>query len=293
MAAVILDGKALAAQLKEELAARTAALIERVGAAPRLAIVALEEAGPPAVYVGSVTRAAQRAGIEPYMVALPADVREDELGERIDALNRDPTVAGIVVTEPLPSPLSMTQVAERIAPAKDVDGANPVNAGRLARGEPGLVPATALAVMTILQRHGIEVAGRRAVVVGRSSVIGRPVSLLLIGADATVTVSHTRTRDLAAETRRAEILVVAAGRPGLIGPEMVSPGCVVIDCGINSTPSGVVGDVDFEAVREIAAAITPVPGGVGPVTSMMLATQTIDAAERAADVAGAREARTD
>jgi methylenetetrahydrofolate dehydrogenase (NADP+)/methenyltetrahydrofolate cyclohydrolase len=293
MAAEILDGKALAAQLKEELAARTAALIERVGAAPRLAIVALEEAGPPAVYVRSVTRAAQRAGIEPFIVALLADVREDELGERIDALNRDPTVAGIVVTEPLPSPLSMTQVAERIAPAKDVDGANPVNAGRLARGEPGLVPATALAVMTILQRHGIEVAGRRAVVVGRSSVIGRPVSLLLIGADATVTVSHTRTRDLAAETRRAEILVVAAGRPGLIGPEMVSPGCVVIDCGINSTPSGVVGDVDFEAVREIAAAITPVPGGVGPVTSMMLATQTIDAAERAADVAGAREARTD
>jgi methylenetetrahydrofolate dehydrogenase (NADP+)/methenyltetrahydrofolate cyclohydrolase len=187
----------------------------------------------------------------------------------------------------------MTQVAERIAPGKDVDGANPVNAGRLARGEPGMVPATALAVMTILRRHGVEVAGQRAVVVGRSSVIGRPVSLLLIGANATVTICHTRTSDLAAETRRAEILVVAAGRPGLIGPEMVSPGCVVIDCGINSTPSGLMGDVEFEAIREVAAAITPVPGGVGPVTSMMLATQTIDAAERAARVAAADEARTD
>ena len=226
--------------------------------------------------------AAERVGISPVVVMLQSDAAQVAVGEQIDELNRDPSVAGIVIAEPLPVGLSKTDVAARIDPAKDVDGAGPENAGWLARGEPRLVPATALSVMTILRRHAIPIAGRLAVVVGRSPVIGRPAAQLLIGADATVVVCHSRTSDLGAETRRAEILVVAAGRPGLIGPDMVSPGCVVVDCGINTTAAGVVGDVSFEAVRAIAAAITPVPGGVGPVTSMMVVSQTIDAAERLA-----------
>jgi len=284
MSAELLDGKALAGQLREELAARTSALVARGGAAPRLAIIRFDAEGPSAVYVRSVARAAERVGISPVVVMLQSDAAHVAVGEQIDELNRDPSVAGIVITEPLPVGLSKTEVAARIDPAKDVDGAGPENAGWLARGEPRLVPATALSVMTILRRHAIPIAGRLAVVVGRSPVIGRPAAQLLIGADATVVVCHSRTSDLGAETRRAEILVVAAGRPGLIGPDMVSRGCVVIDCGINTTATGVVGDVAFEAVRGSVAAITPVPGGVGPVTSMMVVAQTIDAAERFAEM---------
>ncbi|TMB84250.1 MAG: bifunctional 5,10-methylenetetrahydrofolate dehydrogenase/5,10-methenyltetrahydrofolate cyclohydrolase [Chloroflexi bacterium] len=284
MSAELLDGKALAGQLREELAARTSALVARVGAAPRLAIIRFDAEGPSAVYVRSVAMAAERVGISPVVVMLQSDAAQVAVGEQIDELNRDPSVAGIVIAEPLPVGLSKTEVAARIDPAKDVDGAGPENAGWLARGEPRLVPATALSVMTILRRHAIPIAGRLAVVVGRSPVIGRPAAQLLIGADATVVVCHSRTSDLGAETRRAEILVVAAGRPGLIGPDMVSRGCVVIDCGINTTATGVVGDVAFEAVRGSVAAITPVPGGVGPVTSMMVVAQTIDAAERFAEM---------
>ena len=283
MTAVLLDGKALAAELAEKLAQRVSSIVARSGAVPRLAIVRFEVSGPSDIYVRSLVRAAGRTGIDPLIVALPSDATADVVSDRIRELNRDATVAGVVLAEPLPAGLSRTGAAAHINPSKDVDGANPLNAGWLARGEPGLLPATALAVITILQRNEIAIAGRRAVVVGRSAVIGRPVALLLLGADATVVVCHSQTRDLAAETRRAEILVVCAGRPGLIGQEMVSPGCTVIDCGINTTPSGVVGDVAFDAVRSIASAITPVPGGVGPVTSMMVMTQTVDAAERSAE----------
>jgi len=285
MTARILDGKALAGRLQAELAVRVDSLRERIGATPRLAIVRFEGEGASAVYVRSVARAAERVGIDPLLVSLPLELSSEAIGERLQDLNLEPAVAGIVLAEPMPIGLSKTEVAAYIDPAKDVDGASPVNAGWLLRGEPRMVPATALAVLTILRRHEIPIAGRRAVVVGRSAVIGRPAALMLIGADATVVMCHTRTPDLGAETRRAEILVVAAGRPGLIGPEMVSPGCVVIDCGITATPSGVVGDVAFDALLPVAAAITPVPGGVGPVTSTMVVAQTIDAAERAANVA--------
>lgn len=282
MTAVLLDGRALAAELSEELAQRTSAIVARSGAAPRLAIVRFEETGPSDVYVRALVRAAGRTGIDPLTIALPPDATDDVVRDRIERLNQDESVAGIVVALPLPAGLSKTSAAAHIDPRKDVDGANPVNAGWLARGEPGLAPATALAVMTILRRNAVPLAGRRAVVVGRSAVIGRPVALLLLGADATVVICHSQTRDLGGETRQAEILVVGAGQPGLIGPEMVSPGCTVIDCGINTTSSGVVGDVAFDAVQPIASAITPVPGGVGPVTSMMVMTQTVDAAERSA-----------
>ncbi len=278
----LLDGKALAAQLAEELAQRTSTIAARTGSAPRLAIMRFEASGPSDVYVRSLIRAAGRVGIDPLTVAMPPGATEDVIRAGIDGLSGDPSIAGIVLSEPLPGGVAKANAAARIDPAKDVDGASPVSLGWLARGEPRLVPATALAVMTILRRGGIEVGGRRVVVVGRSPVIGRPVALLLLAADATVVVCHSRTPELAAETRRAHILVVAAGQPGLIGPEMVSPGCVVIDCGINTTPAGLVGDVAFGAVRPIASAITPVPGGVGPVTSMMVMAQTIDAAERSA-----------
>jgi|SRR5438105_8668780 len=286
MTARLLDGKALAADFRQELVDRTSAIVARVGAAPRLAIIRFGEAGASDVYVRSVARAAEQVGIDAVIVTLPRDAASPLVQGRMDELNHDASVAGIVLTEPLPAGLSKTETAARIDPTKDVDGASPVNAGWLARGEPQLLPATALAVMAILRRNDIPIAGRRAVVVGRSSVIGRPAALLLLAADATVVVCHSRTRDLAAETRRAEILVVGAGQPGLIGGDMVSPGCVVIDCGINSTPNGLLGDVDFEAVRRVAAAITPVPGGVGPVTSMMVIAQTVQAAEGIA--AGAR-----
>jgi methylenetetrahydrofolate dehydrogenase (NADP+) / methenyltetrahydrofolate cyclohydrolase len=279
MTARLLDGKALATELRQELADRTTAIVARARAAPHLAIIRFAEAGASDVYVRSVARAAERVGIDPVIVSLSPDAASDAVQGRIEELNRDVRVAGIVLTEPLPAGLSKTQTAAYIDPMKDVDGASPLNAGWLARGEPQLLPATALAVMTILRRNDIPIAGRRAVVVGRSSVIGRPAALLLLAADATVTVCHSGTRDLAAETRRAEILVVGAGQPGLIGGDMVSPSCVVIDCGINSAPNGIVGDVDFEAVRQVAAAITPVPGGVGPVTSMMVVAQTVQAAE--------------
>ena len=185
-----------------------------------------------------------------------------------------------MIADPLPRHLDPSLVLALVDPRKDVDGATAVNAGHLALGTPAPSPATALAVMEILRRHEIAIAGRRAVVVGRSPVIGGPVATLLVRGDATVTICHRRTRDLAAETRRAELLVVAAGSPRLIGAEMVSPGCVVIDCGINTVGGEIVGDVDFDAVAPIVAAISPVPGGVGPVTSMMLAAQTLDAAEQ-------------
>lgn len=282
MTAVLLDGKALAVELAGELAKRASAIAARSDAGPKLAILRFEESGPSDVYVRSLVRAAGRTGIDALTIALPPQASEELVRDRIDGLNRDASVAGVVLAEPVPEGVSKTRAAAHIDPAKDVDGANPLNAGWLARGEPRLVPATALAVMTILQRNDIAVAGRRAVVVGRSAVIGRPAALLLLRADATVVLCHSQTADLAAETRRAEILVVAAGQPGLIGPEMVSPGCVVIDCGINTTPSGVVGDVQFDDVLSLASAITPVPGGVGPVTAMMVMAQTVEAAERLA-----------
>ena len=234
MTALILDGRAVATRLATELAARAAALATRTGSPPRLAIVTFETPGAPAVYAASVSRAARRAGIEPLTVALTPDATAAAVAAHIGRLNADRTVAGIVVAAPLPPHLAGSGLVDRIDPAKDVDGASAVNAGHLARGEPALAPATALAVMEILRHYAIEVAGRRAVVVGRSPVIGRPVASLLVAADATVTICHRRTPDLADETRRAELLIVAAGSPGLISAGMVQPGTVVIDCGITS-----------------------------------------------------------
>lgn len=280
MTARILEGRTAAARLRTAALERAERVMARTGHRPRLAIVRLGEDEAAAVYLRSVSRAAERSGLEPVVVSPAAEPAA--VTDRIATLNRDETVAGIVVAQPLPGHLDPRAIAALIDPAKDVDGATAVNAGHLARNEPSPVPATALAVMRLLEVHGIPVAGRRTVVVGRSSVIGRPVALLLLAADATVTICHSRTRDLAAETGRAELLVVAAGSAGLITPEMVAPDAVVVDCGINPTDQGVVGDVAPDVAR-VAAAVSPVPGGVGPLTAMMLVGQTLDTAERQLD----------
>lgn len=280
MSARLLDGRTVASRLWRELSDRVATLEQTGDIRPRLAVVRLDDRGPSAVYAASLGRAARSVGIDPVEVVPPEGVQLSDLAARIGALNRDPSISGIVVAQPLPAHLDTPTVLGLIDPAKDVDGATPLNAGRLARGYMAFVPATALAVMAILRTYQIPIAGRRAVVVGRSAVVGRPVASLLLEADASVLVTHRRTRNLARETRRAEILVVAAGQPGLIRSDMVNRSVVVIDCGINTTPEGIVGDVDFAALRPVVSAITPVPGGVGPVTTMMLLEQTVQAAER-------------
>jgi methylenetetrahydrofolate dehydrogenase (NADP+)/methenyltetrahydrofolate cyclohydrolase len=274
----VLDGRDLASHLRRELLHRVDALVgpDPDARRPRLAIIRHDEHPAAELYAASLERAARAVGVESTRYSGDGEPLEDMLRR----LNEDPMVAGIVVAQPFGDPAAGRRLVEAIDPSKDVDGATPTNAGRLARGEPALVPATALAVIAMLEAHRVEVAGRRAVVVGRSPVVGRPVAALLLARDATVTVCHRATRNLARETRRAEILVAAAGSPRLIGPEMVARHAVVIDCGINAVADGIVGDVDFAAVAPVCRAISPVPGGIGPVTPMMVLRQTVENAER-------------
>lgn len=281
MSGRLLDGRDLASHLRRELVHRVAALRgsdeER---APILAILRDGSSEPAALYAASLERAARSVGIEPRLVVAASPAEAASLEETVNALNSDPLVAGIVVAQPFADAAAGRRLAERIDPAKDVDGATPTNAGRLARGEPAFVPATALAVVAMLEAHRIDVAGMRAVIVGRSAVVGRPVASLLLARDATVVVCHRATRNLARETRRAEVLVAAAGSPRLIRPEMVNRSAIVIDCGINAIDGTITGDVDFDAVAPVVRAITPVPGGIGPVTPMMVLRQTVESAER-------------
>lgn len=276
MTARLLDGREVASHLRRELQQR----LEPLGGAdeetaPCLAIVRDGSSEAAAVYAASLERAARSIG----MPSRPIVGEAEPYDRVIDRLNTDGRVAGIVIAQPFADVTAGRQLVERIDPAKDVDGATPTNAGRLARGEPAFVPATALAVIAMIEAFGIEVAGRRVVVVGRSAVVGRPVASALLARDATVVICHRATRHLARETRRAEVLVVAAGSPRLIGSEMVNRSAVVIDCGINTVDGRLVGDVDFEAVAPVVRAITPVPGGVGPVTPMMVLRQTVESAE--------------
>ncbi len=284
MTARLLDGRPVASRMWRELSERVTLLIQATDRAPRLAILCFDQGGPSAIYAGSIARAARGVGLETIDVQPPDGVSLSDLAARIGALNRDPSVAGIVVAQPIPDHLDLAAVVELIDPAKDVDGATPMNAGRQARGAPMFVPATALGVMILLRHYEVRIDGRRAVVVGRSPVVGRPTAELLLSAHASVMLTHRRTRNLARETRRAEILVVAAGSPHLIRPEMVNRSAVVVDCGINVTNDGIVGDVDFEAVRPVVSAISPVPGGVGPVTTMCLIEQTVRSAEASARI---------
>lgn len=281
MSARLLDGRDLASHLRRELEHRVSALREPDDhPAPVLAILRDGASQAAALYAASLERAARSVGIEPRLIVAEPSANATSLGETVEALNADRRVAGIVVAQPFADAAAGRRLAEVIDPAKDVDGATPTNAGRLARGEPAFVPATALAVVAMLEAHRVDVAGLRAVIVGRSAVVGRPVASLLLARDATVVVCHRATRNLARETRRAEVLVAAAGSPRLIRPEMVNRSAIVIDCGINAIDGTITGDVDFDAVAPVVRAITPVPGGIGPVTPMMVLRQTVESAER-------------
>lgn len=280
MTARILDGKAIAAQVRAEVAERVAAL----GRKPGLAAVLVGDDPASHIYVGSKRKAAAEVGIASIDADLPATVSMGDLLSTIEELNGNPEVTGIIVQLPLPEGLDAIAAQEAIDPRKDVDGLHPENQGLLMLGRPRFVPATPAGIVEILLRSGIEVEGRHVVVVGRSNLVGRPLSVLLglkaPGLNATVTSVHTGTKDVGAFTRRADILVVAAGRARSVTAEMVAPGAVVVDVGMNRGPDGrLVGDVDFDAVKEVASAITPVPGGVGPMTVAMLLSNTARAAE--------------
>ncbi|MBB5687962.1 bifunctional methylenetetrahydrofolate dehydrogenase/methenyltetrahydrofolate cyclohydrolase FolD [Roseomonas alkaliterrae] len=275
MTARILDGKAIAARLRAGLAARVAALPFR----PGLRVVRVGEDPASGVYVRNKDKAAREAGFDSATLHLPASATEAELLATIAVLNADPAVDGILVQLPLPPQIRTEAAIAAVDPAKDVDGFHPLNAGRLAAGQPGLVPCTPRGVMHILAEAGVALRGARALVLGRSQIVGRPMAQLLLGADCTVTIAHSRSRDLAAECRRAEILIAAVGRPGLVRGDWIAPGAVVVDVGINRLPDGrLAGDVAFEEAAAVAGAITPVPGGVGPMTIACLLENTLDAA---------------
>jgi len=274
----IIDGNAIARELRAGLIRRVAALAA-MGVRPGLAVLQAGNHPASKVYVRNKMKACGEVGLYSEHIELPADADEWTLLERIRTLNRDSRIHGILVQLPLPTGLSAERVLDALAPAKDVDGFHPINMGLLAAGSPRFVPCTPLGVMKLIEHEEIGVQGRHAVVVGRSNIVGKPMALLLLQKDATVTICNSRTPDLGAMTSQADILVVAAGRPKLVTAGMVKPGAVVIDVGINRTADGkLVGDVDFDAVKEVAAAITPVPGGVGPMTITMLLHNTLQAA---------------
>ncbi len=283
----IIDGKAVAAAVRAEVTLRVRALRATTGRAPGLAVVLAGEDPASASYVRSKTRACQEAGIASRQLTLPATVAQADLLQRVADLNGDPAVHGILVQLPLPKHLQERTILEAVAPEKDVDGFTFASIGRLVENQPGFVPCTPAGILELLDREKIEIAGKRAVVVGRSEIVGKPVAFLLLHRHATVTLCHSRTADLAAETRRADILVAAVGRPRFISGDMVMPGAVVIDVGINRVEGGLVGDVDFDSVARVASALTPVPGGVGPMTVAMLLKNTLQAFERSVDRADA------
>jgi methylenetetrahydrofolate dehydrogenase (NADP+) / methenyltetrahydrofolate cyclohydrolase len=272
----VLSGRELAAGIRAGTAAAAAARAA-LGHPPRLSVVTATDDEASAWYVRSLASAAAKAGIGCEVEDLGPQAAADGIAAQLSALSADPTVAGIILTTPLPGGARLAELAAAIDPAKDVDGANPVSLGRLMTGLPAFAPATAEAVLRLLDHHHVELEGRRAVVVGRSAVVGKPVAHLLLDRNATVTIAHSRTRDLTAITRQADVLVVAAGRAHLIGPDHVTPGAIVIDVGTNATPDGgLAGDVDPK-VGDVAA-LSPVPGGVGPVTTAVLLRHVTDAA---------------
>jgi methylenetetrahydrofolate dehydrogenase (NADP+)/methenyltetrahydrofolate cyclohydrolase len=272
----IIDGKALAAALQARLAERVATLPFR----PGLAVVLVGDDPSSAVYVRSKDRAASAVGIAARTIRLPADSSEEALISQIARLNADPAVDGILVQLPLPPDITSQAVIEAIDPAKDVDGFHPLNVGRLSSGH-GVTPCTPAGVMKLLAEAGVALEGARALVMGRSSIVGRPLAMLLLSANATVTMAHSRTRDLAAECRRADVVVAAVGKPEMIRGDWISSGTTVIDVGVNRLAHGrLVGDVAFAEAVEVAGAITPVPGGVGPMTIACLLENTVDAALR-------------
>ena len=278
MAARTIDGKAVAAAVRERVRGEVAAYEVEAGRVPTLATVIVGDDPASEIYVRNKHRACEEAGMRSVHHGLGGETTEAELLDLVTGLGRDEEVDGILVQLPVPFQIDPDAVVGTIDPAKDVDGLTPVNAGLLAHGTPGLVPCTPAGVMELLRHEGVDLEGAEAVVVGRSKLVGVPVARLLLAANATVTVCHSRTRDLAATCRHADVLVAAVGVPRLLGADAVKPGAVVIDVGMNRTEDGLCGDVDFEAAAEVAAAITPVPGGVGPMTIAMLLVNTLQAA---------------
>jgi methylenetetrahydrofolate dehydrogenase (NADP+)/methenyltetrahydrofolate cyclohydrolase len=283
VSATIIDGKAMASAIRSEVAERVRALEGR-GIMPGLAAVLVGDDEPSRIYVGAKQKACAEVGIHSERHQLPGDVSDGELLDLVRGLNDDPGVHGILVQLPLPDHVTVLDVHEAISPEKDVDGLTPVSVGRLVRGEATFLPATPFGIVEMLARTGIETGGADVVVIGRGALVGMPLSIMLAQkterGNATVTICHTATRDLAGHTRTADIVVAAAGRPGTISADMVKPGAAVIDVAVNRTDDGLVGDVDFGPVSEVAGWITPVPGGVGPLTVAMLLVNTVVAAER-------------
>ena len=280
MAATIIDGKAAAADLRAEVAEGVAAFTAAHGRAPGLVGIQVGDDPASERYQAGKARAAEEAGMVARRVVLPAQTSQDELNALIDELNADDGVDGMLVQLPVPDHMSEPVIANRIHPDKDVDGFSPINLGRLMRGEPGPVPCTPSGVMWLLDRAGVPIEGANAVVIGRSLIVGKPQALLLTARSATVTVAHSRTRDLPALCRTADILVAAVGVPELVRGDWVKPGAAVIDVGINRTDAGLRGDVAFDEAAEVAGWITPVPGGVGPMTIAYLLANTLEAARR-------------
>ena len=278
----LLEGGPLAEEIRRAVAEDVTSFTARRGRAPGLRVVIVGRDAPSAVYLERILRGCAKVGIDAGFVELEGEATEASVVAAVRELNDDPAVDGVIVQMPLPPAIRLRAVVDAIDPAKDIDGIHPLNAGLLRLGYDGFLPATAHAAIEILRRSGIEIEGRDAVVIGRSAVVGMPAAFLLVQEDATVTVCHSRTRDLAAHVARADIVVVAAGHPGLVTGAMLKPGAVVVDVGINVVDGHIVGDVDFASAVEVASAITPVPGGVGPLTNAILLTHLIRAAERQA-----------
>lgn len=279
MAAQLLDGKTMSNELREKLALRVENLKAR-GVTPGLAVILVGEDPASQIYVKNKGLGCAQVGMHSVTIRLPETTTQQELETQIDQLNGDAAIHGILVQLPLPAGLDEAAALARIAPEKDVDGFHVVNAGKLFTGQKGVVACTPKGAMEMIRRTGIDLSGKEAVVVGRSNIVGKPMSMLLLQQNATVTMCHSRTQHLAEHTRRADVLVAAVGKPRFITAEMVKPGAIVIDVGINRVDGKVVGDVDFDAVKEVASWITPVPGGVGRMTITMLLENTIEAAER-------------
>ena len=282
MTARIIDGKALSDAVKTDVSERVQALKAR-GVTPGLAVVLVGEDPASQVYVRNKAAACEKAGLHSRVIRLDAGITEEALLDVVRELNADPAIHGILVQLPLPKHMNSARVIETIAAHKDVDGFHISNAGLLMTGQPLFRPCTPYGVMKMFEACNVALRGAEAVVVGASNIVGKPMAMLLLAAGATVTICNSKTRDLAAQTRRADVLVVATGKPGMITGDMIKPGAVVIDVGINRLPDGkLVGDVDFPSASQVAAAITPVPGGVGPMTIAMLLVNTLEAAQRAA-----------
>ncbi len=283
MPAALIDGKAIGAAVRAEIRERAAKFTARTGIRPCLAAVLVGEDPASRVYVRNKGKACVDAGMLSRQINLPATASEKELLDLVEQLNADDSVHGILVQLPLPDTIDESKVIESIAPAKDVDGFHPVNAGRLLIGEPGFIPCTPYGILKLLEYEKVDLKGKHVVVVGRSNIVGKPVALLLLSRHATVTICHSRTRDLPGVVRSGDVVIAAVGKAGMVRGSWIKPGAVVIDVGINRLPDGrLVGDVAFEEARAVAGKITPVPGGVGPMTITMLLHNTLAAAQRRA-----------